>query len=70
MAEHWGISDDVMRWKLVKSSPKESLDELKRVVAAAEIGLENWLTGPAAAAPIITNAYVAFTTMWMAADEG
>jgi hypothetical protein len=40
MAEYWGISDDVMRWKLVKSSSKESLDELKQVIASVEIELE------------------------------
>jgi hypothetical protein len=67
-AEFWGIADDWTREDLVKNAPPDVRENLKRVVAAFDNALDEWLAGPEADSPNPTDAYIAFCAMGMAAD--
>ena len=65
-AEFWGIADDWTRDDLVKSAPPEVRENLKRVIAAYDNLLDEWLAGPAADDPEPSDEYVAFSAMRIA----
>jgi len=67
-AEFWGIADDWTREDLVKNAPPDVRENLKRVVAAFDNALDEWLAGPEADSPNPTDEYIAFCAMGMAAD--
>jgi hypothetical protein len=66
-AEFWGIADDWTREDLVKDAPPDARENLKRVVAAFDNALDEWLAGPEADEPEPSDEYVAFSAMRMAA---
>ena len=68
-AELWGVSDDLIRDDLVRSAPRDALEELKQVVKTHDDLLDEWLAGPEADSPNLSEEYLAFTAMRMAADE-
>ena len=67
-AEFWGVADDWTREDLVEQATVEVKDNLKQVVAAFDIALDQWLAGPEADNPRLSNEYIAFTAMRRAAD--
>jgi hypothetical protein len=67
-AEFWGIADDWTRQDLVKSAPPDVRENLKRVIAAYDGALDEWLAGPDAGNRNPSDEYVAFCAMGMAAD--
>lgn len=69
-AEFWGISDDMLRYEFVQSVPNELLVELQEAISQFEDELDEWLAGPESLRSSFSDAYVAFTCMRMAADEG
>ena len=68
IAEKWGISDDILRHDFVQKAAPGDLAELKRLVAANDDLLDAWLAGPEADGPVLSQEYLAFTHMRMAAD--
>jgi hypothetical protein len=50
-AEFWGIADDWTREGLVKHAPVDVQQNLKQVVAAFDVALDEWLAGPEADNP-------------------
>jgi hypothetical protein len=67
-ARFWGLTDDVRRELLVKSAPLLIRKNLKEVVARFDDNLDEWLAGEEAHARNPSNAYLAFSSMRMAAD--
>ncbi len=67
-AEFWGVGDDLIRDDLVRSAPREAIDDLKRVVEQHDDLLDEWLAGPEAEGPEYSAEYTAFSAMRMAAD--
>jgi hypothetical protein len=67
-AEFWGVSDDWTREDLVKHAPADAQQNLKRVVAAFDTELDEWLAGPEADDHHPSDEYIAFVAMGMAAD--
>ena len=67
-AELWGVGDDLIRDYMVRSAPREAIDELKLMVQVHDDLLDEWLAGPAADSPNPSDEYLAFTAMRMAAD--
>jgi hypothetical protein len=67
-AEFWGIADDSMRGRLVKHAPQDIQLNLKEAVSAFDNPLDEWLTGPEAEDANLSDEFVAFTAMTMAAD--
>ena len=65
----WGVCDDGYRMDLIQAAPEWAKQNLKWVVVGLEDRLDDWLAGSAANANPITEAYVAFTCLRMAADE-
>jgi hypothetical protein len=68
LAERYGIPDDLIREDFVAKTPPGDLAELRRIVQEHDELLDSWLAGPAATAPTVSEAYIAFTCMRMAAD--
>jgi hypothetical protein len=67
-AAFWGIPDDWTRTDLVDAAPAHVKENLKAVVARFDKDLDEWLAGPEADQPDLSNEYVAFTALRMAAD--
>jgi hypothetical protein len=67
-AELWGVGDDLIRDDMVRTAPREALEDLKRVVLAHDDLLDEWLAGPEADSSNSSDEYLAFTAMRMAAD--
>ncbi len=67
-AAFWGLSDDLERENLVLKAPPEVQHNLKKLVAAFDNALCEWLAGPEAANPNPSDEYVAYSAMIMAAD--
>jgi hypothetical protein len=67
-AAFWGISDDWTREDLFEAAPVQVTDNLKTVVACFDADLDEWLAGPEADNPRLSDEYIAFTAMRMAAD--
>jgi hypothetical protein len=66
-AKVFGVSDDGYRLDLLCRTPGSLKAHVKDVVLEFEDALETWLAGPEANAPP-SEAYVAFSTLLMAAD--
>jgi len=64
-AEFWGLSDDSDREDLINQAPHDIRKNLKEVVAAFDVVLDEWLAGPEADNPKPTLEYVAFSAMRM-----
>jgi hypothetical protein len=69
LAERWGISDDILRVDFVSKASPESLRELRESVDKHRKLLNEWLGGPEADNPPFSEEYLAFTHMFMAADD-
>lgn len=71
LAEYWGINDDTIRYNLIKQSSTESLMDLIETVCQPDVEerLDEWLAGPEAEAEDLSEAYIAFTALRLAADE-
>jgi hypothetical protein len=67
-AELWGVGDDLIRDDMVRSAPKEAIDELKRIVEDHDDLLDEWLAGPEADSADPSPEYLAFSAMRMASD--
>lgn len=67
-AQFWGIADDAAREGLVRSLPREVLDNLVSVVRAFDDYLDDWLSCPEASSGKPSREYIAFSAMRMAAD--
>jgi len=67
-AELWGVGDDLIREDIVRSSPKEAIDELRRIIEDHEVLLDEWLAGAEADSTNPTDEYLAFSAMRMASD--
>ena len=67
-AELWGASDDLIRDDMVRTAPREAIEDLKRVVEQHDDLLDEWLAGPEAEGPEYSAEYTAFSAMRMAAD--
>jgi hypothetical protein len=66
-AEFWGITDDVIRDKLVEQAPPIAKENLKFVVQQFDDALDEWLAGPEADGAEVTEEYVAYSAMRMMA---
>jgi hypothetical protein len=67
-AEFWGFADDWTRQDLVRRAPPDVQRNLKEVLSMFDDALDEWLAGPEVAAPKLSDEYVAFTALRMAAD--
>lgn len=72
LAEYWGVNDDIIRYDLIKQSSIESLVELVETIGKPQIEdeLDKWLAGPEADREELSIAYITFTAMRLAAEEG
>lgn len=68
LAEQFGVSDDWERERSVERASEETRRALKAAVQAFDDDLDSWLAGPEASGPEISDEYVAFSAMRMAAD--
>lgn len=68
-AQIWGVADDTLRSVVLRQASREARSELKRVIAAADDLLDEWLAGPEADDADPSDEYVAFSAMRMAADS-
>ena len=66
-AEFWGIPDDSTREMLVRKASPQVQRDLKKIVAAIDNDLDEWLAGPEADEPNPSDEYIAFSAMRMAA---
>lgn len=67
-AEFWGVEDDWAREDLVDDAPAEIKHNLKQVVESYDDDFDDWLAGPEADDDPLSDEYIAFTTLRMAAD--
>ncbi len=67
-AEFWGVTDDIVRERLVQSAPKKVLDNLKVVIQQSDDELDEWLAGEESHSQSPSNEYVTFSAMRMASD--
>jgi hypothetical protein len=67
-AELWGVKDDLIRDDMVRSAPREAIEELKQIIEKHDDLLDDWLAGPEADGPDFSEEYLAFSAMRMAAD--
>lgn len=68
LAEHFGVSDDLIRDDVVRKTPPDLVAEMRRVVEENFRLFDEWLAGPAADEPTCSDEYIAFTCLRMAAD--
>ena len=68
LAQKFGVSDDLARETIVSSASKAEIEALKQAVQANDALLDTWLAGPEAAGPCLSNEYISFSAMRMAAD--
>lgn len=66
-AELWGMADESMRCRLLKEAPEIARRDLKAIIAAFDIELDDWLAGPEADDLNPSDEYIAFSAMRMAA---
>ncbi|MCD8522007.1 MAG: hypothetical protein LRY66_13380 [Saccharospirillaceae bacterium] len=67
-AEIWGISDDLERETLIEKTPDALKANLKWVINQFEEEMDSWLAGEEALTRYPSNAYIAFSSLRMAAD--
>lgn len=68
-AEFFGISDDILRYRLALVVPLSRLQELKRLVTKYDNELDEWLAGPEARSENFSSEYIAFSAMRMVSDD-
>lgn len=67
-ATFWGSPDDWTREDLVEAASAQVKENLRTVVAYFDKQLDEWLAGPEADNPRLSDEYIAFTALRMAAD--
>jgi hypothetical protein len=68
LAEHFGVSDDLIREDILKQTEPTVLLGLRSAVRQSQDLLEQWLAGPDASLANPSAEYIAFTCLQMAAD--
>lgn len=68
LAERFGISDDLIREDVVAKTPGSELEAIRKAVEAHSDALDEWLAGPEADGPKLSDEYIAFSALRMAAD--
>jgi len=68
LAEQFGISDDLIREDVLRKTPKEEVEAMRRTIAAHHRALLDWLAGPESYSPKFSAEYIAFSCLLMAAD--
>jgi len=69
LAEQFGVSDDLIRADVVAKTPRPSILAMREAVEAHASALDQWLAGPEADEPTLSDEYIAFSCLRMAADE-
>jgi hypothetical protein len=69
LAERYGVSDDGYRADMLDSITADERAELVRFLADYDNALDAWLAGPESDGPTFSDAYIAFSSLRMAADE-
>ncbi len=64
----FGISDDLIREDLFAKTPKSELARLKKTLAEYDDRFDEWLAGPEADGPELSEEYIAFSAMRMSVD--
>lgn len=67
-AEYWGVGDDLIRDDVIRTAPAEMREDLKRIMQAHDVLLNEWLAGPESYSQSPSAEYLAFSNMRMAAD--
>jgi hypothetical protein len=68
LAERFGISDDLIRRDVMKKTPSDEVERVRRLVEANNKALDEWLAGPESYNPQPSPEYIAFTCLRMATD--
>src|SRR5262249_29469783 len=68
LAEHFGVSDDLIRQDIVAKTPASELTSMRAAVAQHADAFDEWLAGPVAGGPKFSAEYIAFSCLRMAAD--
>ena len=67
-AQKFGITDDLAREAIVSCASLAEIAALKQAVQANDALQDAWLSGPEATGPCVSNEYIAFSAMRIAAD--
>lgn len=68
LASKWGITDDLLRDRLLQRSSDETLEMLEKAVRPYHAELDEWLAGPESHSPEISDEYLAFSYLRLATD--
>ena len=68
LAEQFGMSDDLIRADVVRKTPQEEIERMRKTVLDHDDAFDEWLAGPEADGPEFTTEYIAFACLQMAAD--
>jgi hypothetical protein len=68
LAEQFGIGDDLIRADVVAKTLPGELQTMRQAVEAHADAFDEWLAGPEANVPELSDEYIAFTCLRMAAD--
>lgn len=66
--EIWGVRDDYERDELIDQAPQQAKDDLRALIGALDDKFDNWLAGPEANQPRLSEEYVAFSNLRIAHD--
>src|ERR1041384_2160243 len=64
-AERLGISDDILRERLLREVPRQELELLAAELEKVERTLDEWLSGPEADSETPSREYIAFSALRM-----
>jgi hypothetical protein len=68
LAEQFGISDDLIRQDVVAKTPPAELAAMRTAVEVLSDAFDEWLAGAEANGPELSEEYIAFSCLRMAAD--
>ncbi len=68
LAEHFGVSDDIIRRLVLDKTPADELAAMTEAVIAVRDELDLWLCGPESYGPDYSEEYIAFSCLNMAAE--
>jgi hypothetical protein len=68
LAEQFGIADDLIRADVVRKTPPEEVERMRKTVFDHDDAFDVWLAGPEADGPNFSTEYIAFSCLRMAAD--
>jgi hypothetical protein len=68
LAEQFGVSDDLIRADVLRKTPADVVEAMRREVEPHDDAFDAWLAGPEAAGPNYSAEYIAFASLRMAAD--